>query len=172
MFQDEARFGRINDPRRGWAPRGIRPQVHAQIVREYTYVFGAACPHDGLLDTLILPAANAATMSLFLAEVSQRHAHETILMVLDGAGWHRARELRVPENIRLLSLPPYSPQLNPVEHLWEDLREKWFPNLVFDGLDALEAHLNEALIAYENNPTVVASITGFDWIVSICMNAN
>lgn len=171
MFQDEARFGRINDPKRCWAPRGIRPNVHAQIVREYTYVFGAVCPHDGTLDTLILPEVNTAAMSLFLAEVGKRHANDTILMVLDGAGWHRARALRVPENIHLLSLPPYSPQLNPMEHLWDDIREKWFPNLVFDSLDALETHLNHALIAYENNPTLVASTTGFDWIINNCMNA-
>ena len=65
MFQDEARFGRINDPRRCWAPRGVRPQVCARIVREYTYVFAAVSPHDGTLDTLVLPEVNALTMSLF-----------------------------------------------------------------------------------------------------------
>ena len=53
MFQDEARFGRINDPRRCWAPRGVRPQVCARIVREYTYVFAAVSPHDGTLDTAL-----------------------------------------------------------------------------------------------------------------------
>lgn len=59
MCQDEARFGRINDPRRCWAPEGLRPEVSVQIVREYTYVFGAVSPHDGVLDTLVLPDVNA-----------------------------------------------------------------------------------------------------------------
>lgn len=98
MFQDEARFGRINQARRCWAPQGLRPEVPVQIVREYTYLFGATSPHDGLLDTLILPEVNAEAMSLFLAEVAQRHSQDYILMVLDGAGWHRARELIIPPN--------------------------------------------------------------------------
>lgn len=171
MFQDEARFGRINDPRRCWAPRGVRPQVGARIVREYTYAFAALSPHDGTLDTLVLPEVNAFAMSVFLAEVAQRHPHDDILMVLDGAGWHRAKDLRIPENLRLLPLPPYSPELNPVEHLWEEIREKWFPNLVFDSLTGVEDRLVEALAALENSPQRVARIAGFDWIVSIPLKA-
>jgi len=171
MFQDEARFGRINDPRRCWAPRGVRPQVGARIVREYTYAFAALSPHDGTLDTLVLPEVNAFAMSVFLAEVAQRHPHDDILMVLDGAGWHRAKDLRIPENMRLLPLPPYSPELNPVEHLWEEIREKWFPNLVFDSLTGVEDRLVEALAALENSPQRVARIAAFDWIVSIPLKA-
>ena len=171
MFQDEARFGRINDPRRCWAPRGVRPHVAARIVREYTYAFAALSPHDGALDTLVLPEVNTFAMSVFLAEVARRHSQDDILMVLDGAGWHRAKDLRIPENMRLLPLPPYSPELNPVEHLWEEIREKWFPNLVFDSLTGGEDRLVEALAALENNSPRVAQITGFDWIVSINMNA-
>jgi hypothetical protein len=93
MFEDEARFGRSSDPRRCWAPAGGRPEVNTQIVREYEYAFAAVSPHDGSLDTLVLPAANTEAMSLCLAEVSQRHADEFIVMVLDGAGWHRAKHL-------------------------------------------------------------------------------
>ncbi|RQW84954.1 MAG: transposase [Geobacter sp.] len=118
MFQDEARFGCISDPRRCWAPLDIRPIVGAHLVRQYTYVFAAVSPHDGLLDSLILPLVNMQTMSISLAEVANRHAEEFVLMVLDGAGWHQAIELEIPENIRLVRLPPYSPELNPTEHLW------------------------------------------------------
>jgi transposase len=171
MFQDEARFGGINDPRRCWAPRGLRPQVCARIVREYTDVFAALSPHDGPLDTLVLPEVNALALSMFLAEVSQRHPQDYILLVLDGAGWHRARDLRVPENICLLPLPPYSPQLNPVEHLGEEIREKWLPKLVFDSLAGVADRLLEALAALENDPDRVAQITGYDWIISIPLNA-
>jgi hypothetical protein len=117
MFQDEARFGRINDPRRGWAPKGFRPEVGMQIVREYTYAFGAVSPQDGTLDSLVLPVVTAEAMSIFLEEVARRQPEEFILMFLDGAGWHRANNLAVPENMRLEALPPYSPQLNPVEHI-------------------------------------------------------
>jgi transposase len=166
MFQDEARFGRINDPRRCWAPKGFRPEVGLQIVREYTYAFGAVSPHDGTLDSLVLPVVTAEAMSIFLEEVARRHPEEFIMMFLDGAGWHRAHDLVVPENMRLEALPPYSPQLNPVEHIWEEIREKWFANEVFDSLDAVEDRLVEALVALENNRALVASTTGFDWIIN------
>jgi len=167
MFQDEARFGRINDPRRCWAPPGVRPEVGMQIVREYTYAFGAVSPHDGVMVSLILPVVTAEAMSIFLAEVAQRHPEDSILMVLDGAGWHRASTLVVPENMRLLPLPPYSPQLNPTEHIWDEVREKWFANTVFDALDGVEDRLEESLVYLEQNKSLIASITGFDWIISI-----
>lgn len=124
MFEDEGRFGRISDPRRCWAPKGIRPDAPSQFVREYTYAFAAVSPLDGALDSLILPHVNAEAMSLFLAEVASRHPDEHILMFMDRAGWHRAKDLIVPRNMRLGWLPPYSPQCNPVEHLWDEIREK------------------------------------------------
>jgi transposase len=166
MFQDEARFGRINDPRRCWAPKGVRPEVGMQIVREYTYAFGAVSPGDGTLDSLVLPVVTAEAMSIFLEEVARRYPEEFILMFLDGAGWHRANDLAVPKNMRLETLPPYSPQLNPVEHIWDEIREKWFANEVFNSLDAVEDRLVEALVVLENNKELVASITGFDWIIN------
>ena len=83
MFQDEARFGRISDNKRCWAPKGVRPEVPHQIIREYVYAFSAICPADGLLVSLILPFVNAWTMSLFLEEVSQRFPDEYILVFMD-----------------------------------------------------------------------------------------
>jgi transposase len=165
MFQDEGRFGRITDPRRCWAPPGIRPDVPAQIVREYSYAFAAICPWDGVLDSLVLPFVNAGTMSLFLAEVANRHPDEFILMVMDQAGWHRAKDLQVPSNMKLVWLPPYSPQLNPVEHLWEEIREKWFANEVFASLKAVEWRLAEALAFLEKEQDRIYRLTGFDWLV-------
>ncbi len=83
---------------------------------------------DGQLDTLILPRVNRQCMQRFLDEVASRHPGERIVRVLDGAGWHRSDSLARAPNVRLLNLPPYSPKLNPVEHLWDDLREKSFHN--------------------------------------------
>ena len=172
MFQDEGRFGRISDPRRCWAPGGVRPDVPKQVVREYTYAFAAVSPHDGTLDSLILPEVNTEMMSLFLEEVSIRHSEEFIMMFMDQAGWHRARDLQIPENMKLLWLPAYSPQCNPVEHLWEEIREKWFENKVFDSLDSVEDTLVSALAILEKDKKKVLGLTGFEWIVHICMNAN
>jgi transposase len=172
MFEDEARFGRISDPRRCWAPPGVRPEVSTQFIREYEYAFAAVSPQDGLLDTLVLPTVNTEAMGIFLAEVSQRHADEWIVMVLDGAGWHRAKRLKVPANMRLISLPPWSPQLNPVEHVWEEVREKWFANRVFDSLSGVEEQLMTALKTWEEDSPRVASLTGFEWIRTIPLNAH
>lgn len=106
MFQDEGRFGLLGTPRCCWAPRGTRPVVGARLERKYIYAFSAVSPHDGVMDSLVLPWVNAETMSLFLAEVAQRHAQELIVMVMDRAGWHLASELAVPQNMRLVFLPP------------------------------------------------------------------
>ena len=168
MWEDEARFGRINDPRRCWAPERMRPKTGCQTVREYTYAFAAICPFDGTLDSLILPEVNASAMSIFLAEVSSRHPDDRILMFMDGAGWHKAKDLVVPGNIIIRPIPPYSPEVNPVEHLWDEMREKWFANKVFNSLDAVEDQMVVALRALESEPERVGSLAGFDWIISIC----
>ena len=166
MFQDEARFGRINSPHKCWVC-GERPTVYCQIVREYTYAYASVCPFDGTMDSLILPWAYSIAMNIFLEEVAKRHSDKFILMFMDQASWHKAKELKIPPNIRLVSLPPYSPELNPTEHIWDELREKYFHNLTFDSLEAVEDRLEEGIRDLENNKPLVQSTTGFDWIVTI-----
>lgn len=95
MFQDEGRFGLLGTPRRCWAPHNTRPVVGARLERKYIYAFSAVSPHDGVMDSLVLPWVNAETMSLFLAEVAERHAEQFIMMVMDQAGWHLAGDLEV-----------------------------------------------------------------------------
>lgn len=146
--------------------------VGARLERKYIYAFSAVSPHDGVLDSLVLPWVNAETMSLFLAEVASRHADEFIFMVMDQAGWHIAGELTVPENMRLMYLPPYSPELNPAEHLWEALREDCFANHVFRDLDHVERTLTKGLVDLEADPIRTQSLAGFDWITSMSLNAN
>lgn len=144
--------------------------VKAMVSQEYTYAYAAISPVDGRMDSLILPHVNGQCMQLFIDEVATRYPHERLVMVLDGAGWHRSEAIRLPDNLRLLLLPPYSPELNPVEHVWDDLREKHFHNHVFDSIDALENHLEHALQDYENNPLSVASISAWPWIVNALKN--
>lgn len=166
MFQDEARFGRISDTRRCWCPKPARPICKAMVTQQYIYAYAAASVADGALDTLILPHVNSDCMQIFLDEVSRRHPEDRIIMVLDGAGWHKAKALVVPDNMRLLPLPPYAPELNPVEHVWDELREKSFGNLVFDSLDSLENHLEAALLAMELDQKRVRSIVAWPWIIN------
>lgn len=172
MFQDEGRFGLLGSPRRCWAPHNTRPVVGARLERKYIYAFSAVSPHDGVMDSLVLPWVNAETMSLFLAEVAEHHAEQFIMMVMDQAGWHLAGDLEVPNNMRLIYLPPYSPELNPAEHLWEAVREECFANHVFADLDAVEVALARGLVSLESDPDRTQSMTGFRWITSISLNAS
>jgi hypothetical protein len=132
----------------------------------------AVSPHDGTLDTLVGPSVHAEARSVFLSEVSQRHQNEWILLVLDGAGGHRAKRWPVPATMRLVFLPLGSPPLNPVEHLWDEGREQWFANRVLASMNAVEQPLIRAWKTWEEDAPRVASLTGFDWIKSIPLNAH
>jgi transposase len=166
MFMDEARFGRIQDPRACWVPAPIRPNVGCQMIREYTYLYGAVSPKDGVADFLILPRMDSKCMKVFLKELSKRHKNEFLMIFWDGASNHKPAKLDVPANIMLETLPPYSPDLNPVENIWDDMRESFFHTLAFDSMDAVTDHLQVAALAYENNTERVHSITGWPWILS------
>lgn len=138
--------------------------VVTEVSQEYTYAYATVSVPEGAMDSLILPHVNGACMQIFLDEVASRYPEDRLVMVMNGAGWHRNQDLVVPENMRLLPLPPYSPELNPVEHLWDELREKWFHNRVFDSLEALEDHLETGLRSMEGSPEIVHSIVSWPWI--------
>jgi hypothetical protein len=169
MFQDEARFGRISDTRRCWCPKPVRPLCYAMVTQEYTYAY-AAVSVDGELDTLILPHTSSDCMQVFIDEVASRHPEDRIIMILDGAGWHTSRLLTVPDNMRLIPWPPYSPELNPTEYLWDELREKSFHNRVFNSIDALEVHLEVSLRDLEADKVRVRSIVAWPWIINSLLN--
>jgi transposase len=142
----------------------MRPLCGAQIIREYIYAYSAISPSDGSIDSLIAPRADSDVMAIFLEQVSKRFADDFIIMVMDKAAWHTAGKLKIPSNMKLIFLPPHSPQLNPVEHLWKEIREKFFSNTVFDSIDAVEDQLMNALIFMNQNPGTVKSFSDFKWI--------
>jgi transposase len=164
MAQDEGRFGRISDPRPCWAPPGIRPKAPRQVIREYLYAYAAVCPSLAKMTSLILPYANTEMMNIFLKQVSDDFTNYFVLMVVDQAGWHKSLELKVPENIRLIEQPSHSPELNPAEHLWEDLRENEFHNEAFGSLDQVEHALCEGLRRIEGDPEALRSMTLFPYL--------
>lgn len=161
MAEDEGRFGRVSIPRRAWAPPGVRPRAPRQVIREYTSVFAAVAPAEGKMTSLILPTANTAMMQLFLQHTSRTFADYFIVMQVDRAGWHGAKALVVPENIRLIAQPAYSPELNPVEHVWEELREKQLPNLALPSLDGVVDRVCDGLRQLESDPIRLRSMTYF-----------
>ncbi len=109
MFQDEARFGRINDTRYCWCRRPARPLVSAMVTQQYTYAYGAASPQDGCFDSLVVPHVNSDCMQLVLGEIAGRYPNENVVMVLDGAGRHKSKDFRLRDNLRLLFLPRIRP---------------------------------------------------------------
>jgi len=171
MFQDEARFGRMVRIRRCWAPRPDRPTVCNGYEREFVYVYGAVSPIEGEFDWMTCRAMNTERMTAFLAQISATHDREFMLIVVDGASSHVCKDLVVPENIRLLRLPPYAPELNPQEHVWDEVREKEFPNRVFADLPSVIGQLEEGLPRLAANTQGLRSLTAWPWIVNLNLNA-
>ena len=108
-------------------------------------------------------------MNVFLEELSKAYPDEYILLIVDNAGWHCSGALKVPENIQLCPLLPYTPELNPIEMLWDEIREKGFRNEVFDSLERVVDRLCSAVSTLIHNPARVASITHRTWIVDALM---
>ena len=165
MFQDEAGFGRINKPKRCWCKRGIRPSVPCHHIREYRYLYGAVSPGDGELFSLVMPYANTDCMNVFLDELSKAYPEDFIVLALDNAAWHCSGGLVVPSNITLYPLLPYTPELNPVEMIWDEVREKGFRNEIFRSLEAVIDRLCATVRELCAEPSRIASITRRKWII-------
>jgi len=163
MFQDEAGFGRINKPKYCWCFPGLRPDVPCHHIREYRYAYGAVEPLTGESFFLVLPYSNTICMNLFLQELSKTYPDDTILLVCDGAAWHKSKALVIPDNIRLLFIPPATPEMNPIEQIWKELRKRGFRNEIFQSLDKVIDRLCDTICSLSHD--VVKSITGRDWVL-------
>ena len=164
MFQDEAGFGRINKPKYCWCFPDLRPTVPCHHIREYRYAYGAVEPLTGESFFLVLPNCNTDCMNIFLEELSKTFPDDYILLSVDGASWHRTKNLVLPENIRLFFIPPATPEMNPIEQIWKEIRKRGFRNEIFKNLDKVILRLCETICSLSND--TVKSITGRDWILS------
>lgn len=163
MFQDEAGFGRINKPKYCWCKKGIRPSIPCHHIREYRYAYGAVEPLSGESCFLVLPYCNTVCMNIFLEELAKQFPDDIILLCCDGAAWHKADSLRVPGNIRLFFIPPYTPEMNPIEQIWKELRKRGFHNQIFATLDKVVERLCNTICALSHE--VIHSITARSWIL-------
>ncbi len=165
MYEDEAGFGRISDIAPCWAPQGVRPIVYRHHIREYEYAYGAVDPVSGDKFFLVLPNCDTVCMNIFLRELSNTYSKDYILLALDNAPWHRAKSLVIPDNIRLFYLPPRTPELNPIEQVWKEVRKRGFKNKIFKSLAKVVARLSLTLNSLSIN--CIKSITARDWIISM-----
>jgi hypothetical protein len=167
-FQDEARVGQQGTLTRIWARRGTRPRGLRDRRYAWAYLFGAVCPERAIGAGLVLPHANAEAMSLHLAEISRHVAQGAhAVLVLDGAGWHGAANLAIPDNLTLLPLPPYSPELNPVENVWQYLRQNQLSLCVWPDYEAIVDTCCRAWNALMAMPERLASITRREWAKAV-----
>jgi transposase len=186
MFGDEAGFGRISEPANFWAPPKERPSVPSQIIREYKTIYGAVCPDTGDAFYQVHKGSNKNNMSIFLKALSEKFPDIIILLVLDNASWHLLQEenskrrrknkdakvtfktpetLIIPDNIRIVHLPPRTPELNPIEIVWREIRKRGFKNIIFNKLTAVVEKFFEIT---QNMPnTDIISITRWNWIDDI-----
>ena len=163
-FQDEARVGQQGTLTRIWARRGTRPRAPRDRRFTWAYLFGAVCPARGAGAALVLPAVNVEAMNEHLIEIGKRVSAGAIaLLVVDGASWHSAPKLAVPENIVLLKLPPYAPELNPTENIWEYLRGNTLSFRVWQTYEAIVEACCDAWNQLIRAPSLIASITTRKW---------
>jgi transposase len=160
--QDESRFGLLTVRRRRLTARGVQPIGSVQHVFAWFYVYGAVEPTTGDRFFLELPYLNAAMFQLFVDAFAQAFPHSLNLLLLDNSGAHTAHKLTIPENVRLVYLPPYCPELNPIERLWRDLKDAlaW---LQFPTLDGQQDYLATLLRAYE--AATLQALTGYTYLV-------
>ena len=167
-FQDEARVGQQGTRTRVWARRGTRPRAPRDRRYAWAYLFGAVCPERAVAAGLVLPYADAAATGLHLAEISHHVASGAHgVVVLDRAGWHAAGDLAVPDNLTLLPLPSHSPELNPVENVWEYLRQNQLSLRVWPDYDAIVETCCRAWSALVAMPDRLASITRREWAKAV-----
>ena len=140
--------------------------IPSQIIRQYTYAYGAVCPEDGAFVSLVLPSMRTECMNVFLKEMSDRYPDNHLVVVLDGAACHRSSTLDIPEHMTLIPLPPYSPELNPQENVWKEMKAEGFYNRVFESMDAVEEALVEVCRLFEASAKRLLSLSNYPWIAS------
>ncbi len=163
-WQDEARIGQKNKLTRRWAKRGTRPRAPHDQRTQWAYIFGAICPAKGKGAGLAMPYCDTHAMNAHLVVISKEispGAHAVILV--DQAGWHTTPQLDIPDNITLMPLPPRSPELNPVENVWQYLRDNWLSNCVFETYEDIVDHCCNAWNKLMKQPCRIRSIGIREW---------
>ena len=170
MFADEAGFGRISDPASCWAPPKTRPEVPFQRIRQYKTVYGAVSPIDGESHYEVLEKSNSENMSLFLKSLSEKFPDDLILLVVDNASWHKSKALIVPKNIYRFFLPPRTPEMNPIEMIWREIRKLGFKNKVFDSINAVVERFNEVVNSMTKESIIDVTLWG--WVEDVIQLAS
>lgn len=164
MFSDEARFGTHSKLGHGWFTTGSRTAVKVKLGYKNFYVYGCASPITGKNFSILLPKANTECMNLFLDGMAREFKDSKVILVIDGAGWHKSKDLVIPSNIELAYLPPYSPELNPIERLWQYIKKATIRNRIYETIEELEDVVCDFINSLGDG--VVKSICNLDYLFS------
>ena len=164
-FQDEARIGQQNTTTKMWAPKGTRPDAIKQQQFEYAHIYGAICATNGKTEALITPRLTKEIMRDHLKLISNstekgRHA----VVIMDGAGWHIESMESEFGNLNIIKLPPYSPQLNPIEKVWSWLRQHHLANRCFSGYEDIVDSISDAWNDFRSIEKRVKDISHMSWL--------
>ena len=164
-FQDETRFGQKGRLTKIWAETNTRPIKINQNEHKSAYLFGAVNPITGNSHGLIVSTVSTDLMNLFLAQISKKMSRwKHCVLIVDGAGWHRSDDILVPKNITLLPLPPYSPELNCIERLWNWIKDNYLSLKVFPNEDAI---YEAGCLAWQHaTPEIIRSVCHTPWLLS------
>lgn len=162
-FFDESRFGTHSKVGHGWFKTGIRTPIKVKLGYKNFYLYSAASPKTGKEFTLLLPNVNIQCMNIFLSEFAKTNKDQKIVIIMDGAGWHQSNKLIIPDNIRIIILPPYSPELNPIEKLWQYIKERTIKNKIYKTLPQLERVVCKFVSSL--NPEIIKSICNVNYVL-------
>ncbi len=160
-FFDEARFGTHSKSGHGWFKTGSRTQVNVKLGFQNFYMYSSVNPVTGEDYTFITENVNTESFKCFLEQLSKQLGEREIILVLDGASWHKSKDLKIPINIMLMYLPPYSPELNPVERLWHYIKSKIIRNKIYQSITELESKLTQFFKKID--PCTIKSVCGYGY---------
>jgi len=156
-FQDEARFGMMNHIGKCVTASGVKPIVTYQHVFKTTYLYGSYSPINGDSFVWEVDGVNTDVFEAYLKEFSKHNQNEYKIVVIDNAGFHSTKHIDIPENVYLLRIPPYNPELNPCEQIWQYIKNR-FKNQRFESMKSLRDWLHK--IVNEMKEETIKSITG------------
>jgi len=157
------RYGLMTNLRRSWSPIGTRTVIPQKQAYSNSYLFSAVSPVTGKDFHLLLPAMTSDITKIFLLELKKQHPNKEVVMVWDNAPCHRRKDLQSIKGLTLINLPSYSPELNPAERYFEEIRRET-ANRIFESLDKCEEVIIKAVKKW-SNPEKLKQLIGYGWIL-------
>jgi transposase len=147
MFYDESRFGLITDIGRKWTAKGVKPIISYQHKYEYFYLYQATDINNGEYFSMYMSNLDNVCFNEYLKKLSEKFKNDKIVLIMDNASFHKSKQLKVPKNIKIEYIPPYLPELNPQERIFEDIK-KFLKNRIFKTIEELQNKVTEILFSY------------------------